>query len=95
MEEITANDIAEFRDRGMNRETDVEIPEKVQKVEKLLIPLREKCRSCRRQRFPHEYLYDILLHANLEFRGEVQNSWLMAAADANIPIFVPGWKILH
>ena len=91
--EMTANDDAELRDRGMNRVTDVAIPEKVIKeVEKLLIPLWENAEAAEDKRFPHEYLYDILLHADLEFEGEVQNSWLMAAADANIPIFVPGWE---
>ena len=50
--EITANDDAELRDRGMNRVTDVVIPEKVIKeVEKLLISVG-KCRSCRRQKIP-------------------------------------------
>jgi deoxyhypusine synthase len=44
------------------------------------------------RRFPHEYLYDLLLHGNLKFDADPKNSWLLAAADANLPIFVPGWE---
>ncbi len=44
------------------------------------------------RRFPHEYLYDLLLHSELEFDADPNESWLMAAADANLPIFTPGWE---
>ena len=37
-------------------------------------------------------MYDLLLHGNLEFDADPKNSWLLAAADANLPIFVPGWE---
>ena len=33
---------------------------------------------------PHEYIYDLLMHGDLEFDGDPDDSWLMAAADANI-----------
>ena len=32
------------------------------------------------------------MHGDLEFDGDPDDSWLMAAADANIPIFTPGWE---
>jgi deoxyhypusine synthase len=44
------------------------------------------------RRFPHEYIYDLLLHGDLVFDGDPSESWLMAAADANLPIFTPGWE---
>ena len=52
----------------------------------------ERCRGCRRPEIPHEYIYDLLMHGDLEFDGDPDDSWLMAAADANIPIFTPGWE---
>jgi|TARA_B110000881_G_C18594537_1_gene530355 deoxyhypusine synthase len=92
--EMTAEDDAILREKGMNRVTDVAIPEEeaVRKIEKLLMPLWEDAEAAGDKRFPHEYLYDILLHGELEFDADPKNSWLMAAADANLPIFVPGWE---
>ena len=92
--EMTAEDDKKLRERGMNRVTDVAITEEeaIRKIEKLLIPLWKNAEAAGDKRFPHEYLYDILLHSELEFEGNPENSWLVAAADANIPIFVPGWE---
>ncbi|MFQ3322018.1 MAG: deoxyhypusine synthase [Candidatus Thalassarchaeaceae archaeon] len=92
--EMTAEDDAALRDRGMNRVTDVAIPEEeaVRKIEKLLLPLWKNAEAAGDKRFPHEYLYDILLHSDIEFDANPKNSWLLAAADANLPIFVPGWE---
>ena len=33
-----------------------------------------------------------MLHGEIEFDGVPENSWLLAAADANLPIFTPGWE---
>ncbi|MFQ3344410.1 MAG: deoxyhypusine synthase family protein [Candidatus Poseidoniales archaeon] len=92
--EMTAENDAELRDRGMNRVTDVAIPEEeaVRKIEKFLLPLWKNAEAAGDRRFPHEYLYDILLHSGIEFDADPNNSWLMAAADANLPLFVPGWE---
>ena len=78
----------------MNRVTDVAIPEEeaIRHIEKPLLELWKDAAAAGDRRFPHEYLYDILLHSELEFEGNPENSWLVAAADANIPIFVPGWE---
>ena len=37
-------------------------------------------------------MYDLLLHGDLEYDADPNDSWLLAAADANLPIFVPGWE---
>lgn len=86
--EMTAEDDKKLRERGMNRVTDVAIPEEeaIRKIEKLLIPLWKNAEAAGDKRFPHEYLYDILLHSELEFEGNPENSWLVAAADANTNI---------
>ena len=44
--------------------------------------------------FPHEFLYRVLRSKVLEPLYEIdpQDSWLLAASDANLPIFVPGWE---
>ena len=91
--DLTAQDDADLRDRGMNRITDVAIPEEAfRNLEDSLMALWEDAEAAGDSRFPHEYLYDLLLHGNLDFDSAPEKSWLMAAADANLPIFTPGWE---
>lgn len=44
--------------------------------------------------FPHDVLYRIIRSGVLASRYEADplNSWVVAAAEMNIPIFVPGWE---
>ncbi len=45
--------------------------------------------------FPHEYMYKgLLLSGELEQYYEIdpKNSWMLAAAEKNLPIVVPGWE---
>jgi deoxyhypusine synthase len=43
---------------------------------------------------PHEYLYALLLSGVLKEHYEIdpKDSWLIAAAEVNLPLFVPGWE---
>ena len=90
----SAESDAGLAERGMNRVTDVAIPEEeaIRYIEKPLLQLWKDAEAAGDRRFPHEYLYDLLLHGELEFDADPKDSWLMAAADANLPIFVPGWE---
>ena len=92
--DLTAESDADLAERGMNRVTDVAIPEEeaIRYIEKPLLQLWKDAEAAGDSRFPHEYLYDLLLHGGLEFDSDPNDSWLMAAADANLPIFVPGWE---
>jgi len=92
--DLTAESDADLAERGMNRVTDVAIPEEeaIRYIEKPLLQLWKDAEAAGDRRFPHEYLYDLLLHGGLEFDSDPNDSWLMAAADANLPIFVPGWE---
>ena len=92
--DLTAESDADLAERGMNRVTDVAIPEEeaIRYIEKPLLQLWKDAEAAGDRRFPHEYLYDLLLHGGLEFDSDPKDSWLMAAADANLPIFVPGWE---
>jgi len=44
--------------------------------------------------FPHEFFDKILLSGELEDKYQIdpKNSWLLAAAEKNLPIVVPGWE---
>tara|TARA_B100001750_G_scaffold183091_1_gene151802 strand:+ start:1555 stop:2394 length:840 start_codon:yes stop_codon:yes gene_type:complete len=92
--ELTAEDETGLLERGLNRVTDVAIPEEeaIRAVEGPLMALWEDAEAAGDSRFPHEFLYDLLLHGEIEFDGVPEHSWLLAAADANLPIFTPGWE---
>jgi deoxyhypusine synthase len=44
--------------------------------------------------FPHEYMYKLLLSGVMKEHYEipVEHSWMIAAAEKNLPIIVPGWE---
>ena len=92
--DFSASDDLDLHERGLNRVTDVAIPEQeaIRYVEKQMLELWKDAEAAGDRRFPHEYIYDLLLHGELDFDGDPNESWLMAAADANLPIFTPGWK---
>lgn len=73
--------------RGMNRVTDVCIPEDaaIRRVESIILEIWKE-----EPRLPHEHLYALLERIELGPRSE--NSWLLAAKQMNIPILVPGWE---
>jgi deoxyhypusine synthase len=92
--DFSASDDLDLHERGLNRVTDVAIPEQeaIRYVEKQMLELWKDAEAAGDRRFPHEYIYDLLLHGDLVFDGDPSESWLMAAADANLPIFTPGWE---
>tara|TARA_X000000368_G_scaffold115595_1_gene90122 strand:+ start:1 stop:825 length:825 start_codon:yes stop_codon:yes gene_type:complete len=92
--DFSASDDSDLHERGLNRVTDVAIPEQeaIRYVEKQVLELWKDAEAAGDRRFPHEYVYDLLLHGDLDFDGDPNDSWLMAAADANLPIFTPGWE---
>lgn len=93
---FTPADEAALRDKGMNRVTDVCIPEDLamRKVEAPLIGLWKRAALEGTRRFPHEYLYELLLQTDLPKQAQIdpRHSWLLAAAEKNLPLFVPGWE---
>ena len=46
------------------------------------------------RKFPHEFLYKILRECRLKRFYEIDpaDSWMMGAAQNNLPLFVPGWE---
>ena len=92
--ELTPSDDLNLHERGLNRVTDIAIPEQeaIRYIEKQIMELWKDAEAAGDRRYPHEYIYDLLLHGNLDFDVDPQDSWLMAAADANLPIFTPGWE---
>ena len=78
-----------------NRVTDTCIPEEeaMRNLETFLLPLW-KAASDGEARFPHEFLYEVVLNSEFQklFQIPREHSWLLAAAEKNLPLFVPGWE---
>ncbi len=93
---LSAQDEQELYDGGYNRVTDTCIPEDeaMRKVEKPLIELWQECDKNKERLFPYEFFYRLLKRGMLksEYQIDPKNSWLMAAAEKNLPIITPGWE---
>lgn len=83
-------------ERGLNRVTDTCIPEEeaFRRLQKHIFELWQKTEAEGERYFPHEYMYQLLRSGILEQYYEIdpKNSWMLAAAEKNIPIVVPGWE---
>ena len=94
--DLTAADEQALLDRHMNRVTDTCIPEfeAMRRIEHIVAEEWYEAGREGKRYFPHEFLYAILLKGKLKEHYEIdpKNSWLLAAAERNLPIFVPGWE---
>lgn len=83
-------------ERQMNRVTDTCIPEEeaMRKIEGLILNLWIEADTKNEPLLPHEFFYKLLLSEDLksEYQIDPDDSWLMAAARKNLPLFVPGWE---
>ncbi len=83
-------------EKGLNRVTDTCIPEHeaMRKIEKKMLDLWQSAAKKGERYFPHEYFYQLLRSKQLESEYEIdpKNSWLLAASEKDLPLFVPGWE---
>tara|TARA_B100000900_G_scaffold95951_1_gene79008 strand:+ start:61 stop:1026 length:966 start_codon:yes stop_codon:yes gene_type:complete len=91
---LSNKDDAELLARQMNRVTDVCIPEHeaIREIENAILPLWKACSNDGTSYLPHEFFYQILAAGQLNLDGSPEDSWLMAAAETDLPLFVPGWE---
>ncbi len=94
--DLTSADEQELLDRHMNRVTDTCIPEMeaMRRIEKAVLEEWMAADAAGERYFPHEFMYRILRSGKLKkfYQIDPKNSWLMAAAEKNLPIIVPGWE---
>ncbi len=66
----------------------------MRRVERVLIDEWIRAEAAGERWFPHEYLYRVLLDGRLKahYQIDVKDSWLVAAAERHLQIFVPGWE---
>lgn len=94
--DLTPEDEQKLLDKHMNRVTDTCIPEEeaMRRIEGVILQEWTAADKAGERLFPHEFFYRILKTADLQksFQIDVKNSWLFAAMERNLPIFVPGWE---
>lgn len=81
---------------GLNRVTDTCIPEEeaFRRLQEHIFKIWKEAEQNGERYFPHEFMYKLLRSGVLEQYYEIdpKNSWMLAAAEKNIPIVVPGWE---
>ena len=94
--DLTPGDEQSLLDRHLNRVTDTCIPEEeaMRRIERIVLQEWVAADARHERCFPHEFLYRVLRSKVLEPLYEIApaDSWLLAASEADLPIFVPGWE---
>lgn len=94
--DLTPKEERALLDRGLNRVTDTCIPEEeaFRRLQKHIHSIWKEAESNGERYFPHEYMYKMLNSGVLEqyYQINPKNSWMLAAAEKNLPIIVPGWE---
>lgn len=94
--DLSPMDEKDLLDHHFNRVTDTCIPEEeaMRRIEVHLVNAWKAAHKSGARFFPHEFFYQLLLSGELEQYYQIpkENSWLLAAAEKNLPIIVPGWE---
>ncbi len=94
--DLTAADEKALLDRQLNRVTDTCIPEEeaMRRIEDILKGLWLRAEERGHRFFPHQFFYQALNEGLLaeSYQIDPANSWMAAAAEVDLPIFVPGWE---
>ena len=94
--DLTSQQEKDLLDRKLNRVTDTCIPEEeaMRRLEFKILPRWKAAEKAGERKFPHEVLYESLLSGELEefYQVDPAHSWMLAAAQKNLPLFVPGWE---
>jgi deoxyhypusine synthase len=94
--DLTPAQEQDLLERHMNRVTDTCIPEMeaMRRIEHVVLEEWMAADAAGARFFPHEFMYKILRSGKLKdsYQIDPKHSWLLAAAEMNLPIFVPGWE---
>ncbi len=94
--DFTAEDDAKLAARHVNRVTDTGLKEQaaMTPIEKAVKRRWDQAARNGTRLFPHEVMFDILRSKELEsqYQGDPEKNWLVAAAEKDIMIVVPGFE---
>jgi deoxyhypusine synthase len=94
--DLTPEQEQELLSRHLNRVTDTCIPEEeaIRRIESALVGAWLRADRAGERYFPHEFLYQLIRGGALteHYQIDPARSWLVAACERDLPIFVPGWE---
>jgi deoxyhypusine synthase len=94
--ELTPMDEEKLLKRHLNRVTDTCIPEgeAMRRMEKAMLEVWTAADKKAERFFPHEFFYQVLRSGKYRkyYQIDPKNSWMLAAAEKNLPIVTPGWE---
>jgi len=94
--DLTPADEQELLNRHMNRVTDTCIPEMeaMRRIEDVILREWMAADAAGQSFFPHEFFWKIIDSPELKANYQIdpKNSWLLAAKQKQLPMFVPGWE---
>ena len=94
--DLSPEEERELLDNHFNRVTDTCIPEEeaFRRLQQHLYDIWNKADKSGERYFPHEFMYQMINSGVLEQYYEIdpKDSWMVAAAEKNLPIVVPGWE---
>lgn len=94
--DLSPQDEWDLLENHYNRVTDTCIPEEeaFRRLQKHIHKIWKDADDAGERYFPHEFMYKMLLSGDLKQYYEIdpKNSWMLAAAEKNLPIVVPGWE---
>ena len=94
--DLTPEQERELLDRGLNRVTDTCIPEEeaFRRLQSYIYDLWKEAEDKGERYFPHEFMYKLINSGVLTQYYEIdpKDSWMIAAAEKNLPMVVPGWE---
>lgn len=92
---FTKDDDTDILNNGMRRVTDTSIPEDeaFRAVERIIVPMWHSANETGQRYFWHEYFYRLVRALSPDqHAGAASECWLLAAAEANLPVVVPGYE---
>ena len=94
--DLTPAEERDLLDNHFNRVTDTCIPEEeaFRRLQQHLYDIWNNADKSGERYFPHEFMYQMINSGVLEQYYEIdpKDSWMVAAAEKNLPIVVPGWE---
>jgi deoxyhypusine synthase len=94
--DLSPQDEYDLLSKGLNRVTDTCIPEEeaMRRIERQMLKLWGAASEKGERYFPYEYMYQLLESGLIDEYHQIdpKDSWMIAAAQKKLPIFVPGWE---
>ena len=94
--QLSPKDEENLLNRHLNRVTDTCIPEgeAMRRMEKAMLEVWTGADKRGERFFPHEFFYQVLRSGKYKkyYQIDPRDSWMLAAAEKDLPIVVPGWE---